>query len=834
MAEGRILIVEDNGIVVMEIEERLADLGYQVVGDASTGEKAIEKAGHARPDLVLMDIQLKSDMDGIQAAQVIQEQFDIPVVYLTAHTDESTLKRAKVTEPFGYIVKPFNERELYVAIEIALSKHKLEQQLKERERWLATVLRSIGDAVLTTGPDGRITSLNPQAEQLVNVAQDAAAGQPITAAFQIYNEAAHSANENLIYQVLKRGQAAHFSNYTLVAAGGMQAAVDGVATPIRDEKDNLQGMVLVLHDISERNRMEAAIKERDERYALAMAGANDGLWDWDLRTQDIYYSTRWKAMIGYENDGLRNHPDEWFGRVHPKDVDQLKGIMDAHLKGLIPHFENEHRVRHVDGAYRWVLCRGLAVRDGNGAAYRMAGSLTDITERKRTEEKLFHEAFYDTLTNLPNRALFKERLSHAIAIAHRRPESRFAVLFMDLDRFKNINDSLGHLTGDQLLVACARRLEACLRPTDTVARLGGDEFVALLQGIHDEHDALLVAERIQKELMSPFHLQGQELFTTASIGIVVSSNKYHDLEDILRDADIAMYHAKASGRARSRVFDAGMREHIMQRMTIETELRRALERQELRVYYQPVVSLSSHKIVGFEALVRWQHPRLGLLTPAQFITVAEEAGLITAIDLWVLREACRQMIEWKNRFPFEPSLSVSVNFSSQHFSQPNLAQGIAQILAETGFDARKLNIEITETGLVEHGRQTSGLLFQLAQMGVSLQIDDFGIGYSALSYLQSFPISGLKIDRAFINNLDMETSKSRITQTITTLAHNLDLDVVAEGIETAAESLHIQQIGCDYAQGFFYSKPCDREAAEALLERTCLAGEPLGLSGPGA
>lgn len=443
----------------------------------------------------------------------------------------------------------------------------------------------------------------------------------------------------------------------------------------------------------------------------------------------------------------------------------------------------------------------------------------DITDRKRAEEQLLHNAFHDPLTGLPNRALFMDRLGCAVEHAKRQENYLFAVLFIDLDRFKVINDSLGHTFGDQLLIGMASRLEACLRPTDTVARLGGDEFTILLEDVKDVSDAVRVAERIQAELRLPFDLGGQEVFTAASIGIALSTRDYDKPEALLRDADIAMYRAKALGKARYEVFNLGMHTRAMALLQLETDLRLAIERGEFQIHYQPIVSLKTGTITGFEALLRWQHPVRGFISPAEFIPVAEETGLIIPIGNWVLREACYQICAWQARFPANPPLTVSVNISGKQFSQPDLIEQIRQILQETNLAPQSLRLEITESVLMENTESAVSMLLQLKAMNIQLYMDDFGTGYSSLSYLHRFPIDTLKIDRSFISTTNLDGRNSGIVQTIIMLAHNLGMDVIAEGIETQLQLAFLKTLGCEYGQGYFFSKPVVAEVAEVLIAK---------------
>lgn len=575
----------------------------------------------------------------------------------------------------------------------------------------------------------------------------------------------------------------------------------------------------------ERKKAEDALRESQERYELAIRGANDGLWDWDLRTNQVYYSPRWKEMMGFSSDEIGTNPDEWFDRIHPDDVERIRTSLLGHINHLSGHFEEEHRIRRKDGDYIWVLSRGLATQKGNGTTYRMAGSLTNIHLRKTTEKQLLHDAFHDALTNLPNRSLFMDRLNRAVANARRYKDTHFAVLFLDLDRFKVINDSLGHSYGDRLLVAVGDLLVSCLRSGDSVARLGGDEFVILLERISDLGDVLEVSDRIQAGLRKPFQIDEHMAIVSASIGIVLSDIHYEHSEDILRDADIAMYHAKLLGKACHAVFSPAMGKLARARMELENDLRQAFNDpgrrdQELYIVFQPIVSLGSGMIEGFETLLRWNHPQRGAINPEEFIPIAEETGLIHALGLWVLSQACQQLKRWQDRFdnPEDPTpLSVTVNFSGKQFARKDVVDHIKEILVANEVDPSSISIEITESLLVEGDQPFLAILEQIRNLGLNIHVDDFGRGYSSLSYLQSFPVNTLKIDALFTRWLGNDGKNAEIVQTIVSLAESLGLSVVAEGVETAAQLRKLADIHCQYVQGYFLSQPLSREAAGELL-----------------
>lgn len=566
----------------------------------------------------------------------------------------------------------------------------------------------------------------------------------------------------------------------------------------------------------ERIRADKVLRQSEERYSLIARGVNDGLWDWNLKTDTIFFTSRWKSMLGYEDNQISEQPSEWFDRIHPEDRIHVDQTIYEHLKGLSAHCEIEHRILHIDGNYRWVLIRGLAIKDEKGRVWRMAGSATDITTRIRFEEKLKHNALHDSLTGLPNRAFFLERLKDAANKAKKYPKHLFAVLFMDLNRFKAINDSFGHLVGDEFLIQVGRAIETCVGSGPLVARFGGDEFTILIEGIHDAGDAIAVAERIQETLKHPFSLQDQTIFTSASIGIALSSaTDILDESDMLRNADTAMYGAKANDKGGYVIYTEVMHAKILATLRMETALRQALDRKELQIHYQPIISLQHGVIKGFEALLRWTHPELGSIPPSVFIPMAEETGLIIPIGLWVLNQACREAALWPRRG--KNPLSVSINLSVKQFSDVNLVDQIKKILQETQLDPECLHLEITESVLVEDSAHAFDILSQLRELKVKLYLDDFGTGYSSLSYLHRFPLDILKIDRSFISTIGTDGETSEITKAILSLAHNMNLEVVAEGIETEEQLDFLRTLGCEYGQGYFFAKPLSSDQASNFV-----------------
>lgn len=508
-------------------------------------------------------------------------------------------------------------------------------------------------------------------------------------------------------------------------------------------------------------------------------------------------------MLGLKTEAVSKSPELWLDRVHPEDRNQVDTELQKHLDDITPQFETELRMRHTDGSYRWMLCRGLAVKSATGAPQRLAGSLTDITEGKVA----------DALTGLPNRVLFRERLDRCVERRRRDADYSFALLYLDLDNFKLINDSLGHDYGDRLLVSVARRLEGSVRAADSfISRLGGDEFAVLIEHISTDDCATGVAQRVLDSVSAPISLGGgREIFASVSIGISMSGTGDKSPKDMLQEADTAMYQAKEQGRSCSRIFDPSMKEDVTRRLDIESELRRAVERNDFTVHYQPIVKVHNGELIGFEALVRWTSPKLGMVSPGEFVPIAEDTGLIVAIGGWVLEEACRQMMEWKAADPRFQDVTINVNLSSRQLAQPGIVADVAAVLERTGLNAEQLKLEVTESAIIQNPEAGALLLSELRQRGVKVAIDDFGTGYSSLAYLHRLPLDALKIDRSFVDKMTLSDDNREIVGTIITLADRLNLAVVAEGIETAEQRELLRQMGCELAQGFYFSRPIKAE-----------------------
>jgi PAS domain S-box-containing protein len=578
-------------------------------------------------------------------------------------------------------------------------------------------------------------------------------------------------------------------------------------------------------------RVRRQLAERDRLFQLISENAADMIAVIDSGGRRVYNSPAYQKILGYSQDELNTtSPLE---QIHPDDRARVLGAAEkARRTGQGERLE--YRILHKDGSWRVLESTASVIRNADGNAEGLVIVNRDITERKRAEEALAHNAFHDGLTNLANRTLLLDRLGRALAISRRHADFKFALLFIDIDGFKVVNDSLGHAAGDALLIQIARRLTACLRRVDTIsrpqqgeddqvtfgdstlARPGGDEFVVLAEELRDPSDAIRVADRIREKLAPPFDVDGHEIVVTASIGVAFSSHTSAEAEGVLRDAEIAMYRAKSTGKARCEVFDNAMHTGALKRLQLETDLRKGVERGEFRVYYQPIVSLRDGRIVGFEALTRWQRPE-GMVMPNDFIPVADETGIILSINRQMLPEACQQLRVWQQLFPSNPPLSLSVNISPKQFAQADLASQISQLLQQGGMDPRCIDLEITETIAMADAERSAAVLSQLKALGVGLDIDDFGTGYSSLSRLQSFRVDTLKIDRAFISRMDSDAETHEIVRIIVMLAHNLGLKVVAEGVETETQLEMLGHIGCERAQGYLFSKPADQQTIGKLL-----------------
>lgn len=562
----------------------------------------------------------------------------------------------------------------------------------------------------------------------------------------------------------------------------------------------------------------AELKASEERYELAEQGTRDGLWDWDLTAGRIYFAPRWKELLGLDSGATVDSPDDWFGRIASGHLGPFHAELTRHIEGEQERLDTELLMNHDSGGSRWMMCRAAAVRGADGKAVRLAGSLTDITELKHAQESLRRLAQHDRLTNLPNRSVFKDRLREAMSRARHEPGRKYAVLFFDFDRFKLINDSLGHGVGDALLVSISSRFREVLRETDTVARFGGDEFVILLDPIAEWADAAETCERLLSAFARPHEIDGRSVVSTASIGMATSELGYDDADDMVRDADVAMYQAKLAGRGTYREFDATMHAAAVDRLNLEQDLRRADVAREFRLLYQPIAALATGTVNGFEALLRWDHPTLGLVEPCSFIPAAEETGVIIPIGDWVMDEVCRQIRAWDDA-GCPRDLTVNVNLSRRQLISPGLAGRLAASARRHGVDPARVRIEITESDVMDERCDMGAVLGGIKECGFELAMDDFGTGHSSLWCLHQFPLDVLKIDRSFVRNMELRREFSAVMQAIISLSHNLGLRVVAEGVETDEQLAQLQAMDCEFGQGFLFALPMSPDEAMALLRR---------------
>lgn len=595
----------------------------------------------------------------------------------------------------------------------------------------------------------------------------------------------------------------------------LEAIKMGVQDVLLQSEVSPEGIVRALRFAVERKRVENAVLASQERYSLAMRSVNDGLWDWDLQANCVFLSSRFMALLGEGEKERRVPSAQCLERIHPDHRKGFSLAVEEHIAGRALRLEYEFQLLHKDGSYRWFHCRALAVRDASGKTLRLVGSQSDISKYKDVDERLVHALLHDSLTGLAKRPLFMRSLEQALAEFRSGAQSHVSVLVLDLDRFKLVNDSLGHDAGDFVLREVARRLRWVLGPEGVLARLGGDEF-AILIGANDQGEsARACAERIKEVLKEPLGFMGRRLHSSASIGIACVRKPEQSAEELLRDADVAMYAAKQAGRNRYMLFDKRVHRGGVDQLDLESDLRNALDKQEFVLHYQPIVSLDTRRPIRFEALLRWNSPIRGMVQPGVFIPVLEESGLIVPVGQWVLKHGCQQLMALRGKLgKHGEMLALAVNVSGVQFAQSDFVAVVEAALKASKLPKGALILEVTETVLMDNPAKAANTLQRLRELGVSIEIDDFGTGYSSLSYLQSFPIDGLKIDRSFVRDIGAGGGGSEIVRAVIALAHNLGMQVVAEGIETPEQMNFLHSLGCDFGQGFLFAKP----QADFLLE----------------
>lgn len=805
----RALAASSNGIILTD-----ANLPDNPIVYANP---AFEKmTGYCAREVIGRNCRFLQGTDRKQAAiaklrAAVQQQKECHVIIRNYRKDGSLfwneLYIAPVFDAFGKLTH-------FIGIQTDITERvKAVEALQEREEQYRRIVETATEGIWVIDQDNKTTFVNQQMASMLGYTVEEMIGQSL---FSFMDAQQRELANTLLARRRQGVRETHDFKFCCKDGSDLWAMVS--CAPLFDEQGNYTGALGMVTNITDRKRVEAALQESKQRLDSILHSLEDVIWSIDAVTfETLYLNSSVVKVYGRPASDFFQNSNLWFEVIHPEDQPRVKAAIEALLTN--GNQELEYRIIRPDGQVRWLLNRSHLIYDASGKAIRIEGIATDITDRKRMEKKLVRYAFYDALTGLPNRVLFMERLQQAIARMKNSPGDLFAVLFLDLDRFKIVNDSLGHCVGDRLLVTLAQRLQSCLHPDDgdVVARLGGDEFTILLSHVQSVDDAIRVAEHIHQVLKSPFNLNGYQVFTTVSIGIALGTNGYTQAADVLRDADTALYRAKEQGKAWHIVFDSTMYDRAVALLHLETDLRWALQRQELRVFYQPIVSLVTGNITGFEALVRWQHPQRRLVSPNDFIAIAEETGLIVPIGQWVLRESCLQLRQWQLKFPEHKSLSINVNLSGKQLSQHNLVEQINQILQETSLAPSSLKLEITESAIMASPEKAASVLQRLKALGIQLCIDDFGTGYSSLAYLHHFPIDILKIDRSFINRIDSDGDQWAIVRAIITLAGNLGMGVVAEGVETMDQLIQLRLLECDKAQGYLFSQPLDSEQASALL-----------------
>ncbi len=681
---------------------------------------------------------------------------------------------------------------------------------------LLGLVRELRVGLLLIGSD-RVHLANPAALQLLGVAEDEITAQAFLRADLVREDGVPLAPE-LHPLAVARATGEPVRNALVGvdrpgATARIWLRVD--VEPRFDALGGIRELTCTLIEITDRIGVEAALQESERLLTITLDSIHEGLTIYDRELRHVGWNRRMELFFGLSaNQVLGRKAVDVLPHMAEQGLDQL---LQRALSGEAVALPDVEYVDPARGEKRWYSGSYGPHRHTSGQVVGVVGHIHDITSRKRMEDRLVHDALHDSLTGLANRALLMERLGRAVERVKRRPEELFAVLFLDLDRFKVVNDSLGHSAGDRLLIEIGKRLVHSVRACDTVARLGGDEFAVILDEAPDVGDAIRAATRILSAVAQPLAMGAQKIFTTASMGIAMGGGGGASPDEILRDADIAMYRAKAQGRGRYQVLDSSMRHQAAALLRLETELRHGLERQEFEVFYQPILSLATGGIDGFEALVRWRHPQKGMVPPDVFVPLAEDTGLIVPLGRWVLREASRQLQAWRRSSPQRAALALNVNVSGCEFSQEGFADVIEEALRETGLDPAALRLEITESSIVEDTATASETIRALKRLGVQLHVDDFGMGYSSLSSLHRFPIDGLKIDRSFVGRM-VETGEGReIVRTVILLAQNLAMDVVAEGVETRGQLEELRALGCKHAQGFLFAPPLTRERAESFL-----------------
>lgn len=806
-----VLVVDDSKFMRLKLRQVLEKDGYEVI-EAEHGAQALSIYERLQPDIILMDCVMPV-MDGFAACARIQELPDgdrTPVIMITNLEDDRAVDLAFEAGATDYINKPIHWAVLRQRVRRMLRARHTEASLDQSQAFAQSIINHALDGIITIDTGGVIHSFNPASVRIFGYMPGEVLGRDVRTLMPNF-----CCSEYHCGPVVHRDTMESKVIDTSMEVAGRRK--DGSTLPIeltvsRFHVGEKRLFTVILRDITERKRAEEALRESEERYRALTENTYDLISEISIDGRYLYLSPNYKDVLGYDTGELLGKKVVDF--IHPED----RPAVATGFGRVFEYFtlgQVVYRYMHKNGELRWFESTGKTYQTVTGEI-RVVLVSRDITERQRYEETIRHQAFHDALTGLPNRLLFKDRLTLAMAHAKRNGQM-LSVLFLDLDRFKLINDTLGHAVGDQLLQSVAKRLTDCVREDDTVARLGGDEFTLLLPEITQAENAAKVAHKILEAIRQPLNIGAHELYITTSIGIVLYPTDGEDAETLLKNADTAMYRAKEKGRNNCQLYTPAMNAKAFERLAMENNLRRALEREEFVIHYQPKFNINTGKIIGMEALVRWQTPDRGLVLPGEFIPIAEETGLIVPIGEWVLRTACAQNKAWQDA-GFLP-VRVAVNLSARQFQLQNLVETVSRVLKETGLDPHWLELEITETVAMQNAEYATRMLQELKDMGIQLSIDDFGTGYSSLSYLKRFPINKLKIDKSFVSEIGIEQDNAAIASTIIVLGQSLNLGLVAEGVETEEQFDFLRQHQCDEMQGYLFGKPMSAGEFETLLMR---------------
>lgn len=797
VAKSKLMIVEDESIVALDLSYQLQEMGYDVCAIADNGEDALLAARQHLPDLIMMDIVIKGAIDGIETARQIIQQFHIPIIFLTAYSDHMTVERAARIAPYGYISKPYDPKEMRAAIRVALYKSQVEKKLRDSEQWFATTLRCVADAVVATDRNGMIKFMNPKAESYLGLTLNQVLGLNVDDIIVTEHPRNGARMESFATRAIRENKVVGMEFGTLlILQDGRKMPIDDSAAPIRADSGEVLGAVMAFRDVSERLKAEEALRNSEERFRMAFSFAPSGMALVGMNGQFLQVNEALcKLLRRNENELLQSYETDL---THAGDIDTERPHINRLLTGDSVSVQFEKRYETGNNKHVWVLV-SVSLLTQKELPFCYLYQIYDLTERKLTEERLNYLAHYDVLTGLANRAKLLGEVDSQI-LAMQRQRGRFALIFLDLDHFKKVNDSLGHDAGDQLLQLVGKRLLGCLRATDLVSRFGGDEFVLLLTNIKTENDVATVTNKIRESFAQPVLLSGQEMTIGLSMGISLYPDDGEDAMTLLKCADSALYQAKSEGRNNIQFYRQELTIRLNHRLKLERDLCQALERGEFELYYQPIVSLADGKLHGVEALLRWNHPQRGLVMPDEFIPVAEETNLIVPIGAWVLRQACLMAATWQREVM---PLEVSVNVSPRQFKFGNIVQTVRAALAESDLAPTLLTLEVTEQLMLHDTEQNLRIIADIKALGVLIAIDDFGTGYSSLSYIKRFCPDKLKIDRSFVHSAD----DNPIVRAIIAMSHSFNIIVVAEGVESSERRDFLRNEGCELAQGYWYAKP---------------------------